>query len=54
MLGSYYQIIPLNRYELIAKDKNEAFVVDAQESLQRTNAIINEGVIKIQQALPLK
>ena len=54
VLGSYYQIIPLNRYELIAKDKNEAFVVDAQESLQRTNAIINEGVIKIQQALPLK
>ena len=53
-LGSYYQIIPLNRYEMIAKEKNETFLVDAQESLQRTNAIINEGVVKIQQALPLK
>ena len=27
---------------------------DAQESLARTNAIIGEGVNKVQQALPLK
>lgn len=52
--ASYYQIMPLDRYEEIIKDKNIDFSSDAKASLERTNAIINEGTLKIKKALPLQ
>ena len=51
---SYYQIMPLDRYEDIIKDKKVDFSSDAKASLERTNNIIGAGVSKITEALPLK
>lgn len=51
---SYYQIMPLDRYQDIMRDKKLDFDSDAQASLKRTNDVIGEGVSKIQAALPLK
>ena len=52
--GAEYYILPLNEPDKLEEMTGLSVAADAQESLARTNAIIGEGVNKVQQALPLK
>ncbi|MCB6415957.1 CapA family protein [Faecalimonas umbilicata] len=52
--GAEYYILPLNEPDKLEEMTGLSVAADAQESLARTNAIISEGVNKVQQALPLK
>lgn len=53
-VGSEYYILPLDDTEQILQDASDLNIAqDVVESLERTNAIIGEGVEKVQSALPL-
>jgi poly-gamma-glutamate synthesis protein (capsule biosynthesis protein) len=50
-----YYIMPLNNPEQIIKEASHLNIAtDVQESLERTNAIIGNGVTKVKNALPIR
>lgn len=52
--GATYYILPLDEPDKLEEKTGLSVSGDVQQSLERTNAIIGEGVNKIQNALPLK